>query len=280
MIKQEKPPISPPPSPHWRRLQQPSRVVGRATGKPAPSISRVVDAAAINSNPRAAIPQPPSQPKPATVLPPKASMPEIAQPFWHHIPLLSPLIAMWLRMAKWAINTFVQDEPKPAPDNQNKDAYDRFLSNGWTWIKTILFWGTGAFIIILPLRWILEQIRLLQKGVVGKVSDTLDTKKPSAIPSWIKQILLIALGAILLPLYLRDRLIFGTLKLIWWGVKKAFFLGVQACLFFPLAVLLAVLLLGPDWLAPEGYPNPIDYSNVHQWFKAVERTDRLRIQSF
>ncbi len=283
MIKQEKPAISPPPSPHWRRLNKSSGVVGRPSGKPAAAISRTnaitPPEPTLPSDPADKAPSVP-QPLPAAAAASKRNPILSDQPFWQHIPALSSLIPLGLRMSKWLINSFVKDEAKPATQPQNHDEYDQLLAKLWVKIKAVLFWGTGAFLVILPFRWIFGQVDLMKKSIVGGVSNHLDTKKPSAIPSWIKEILLIVLGTLLLPLYLRERIIWGMFWSLWFVTKKTFLFGTRLCLCLPLAVFLAILPTGPDWLAPAGYPSPVNYSNVHQWFQAVERAEHLRINSF
>ena len=277
MSKQEKPPISP----HWRRLDKSSSVVGRASRRPAAAITRTDTI----TPPKPTLPsdqadKAPSIPQPLPAAASKRNPILSDQPFWQYIPVFSSLIPLWLRMSKWVMNSFVKDEAKPATQPQNNDAYDQLLAKLWVKIKAILFWGTGAFLVILPFRWIFGQFDLMKKSIVGGVSSHLDTQKPSAIPSWIKQILLIVFGTILLPLYLREKLIWGMFRGLWFVTKQTFLFGTRLCLCFPLAVFLAILLIGPDWLAPDGYPNPIDYSDMDQWLRAVERADRLRINSF
>lgn len=179
------------------------------------------------------------------------------------------------------MNSFVKDEAKPATQPQNHDEYDQLLAKLWVKIKAVLFWGTGAFLVILPFRWILGQTNLMKKSIVGGVSNHLDTKKPSAIPSWIKEILLIVVGTLLLPLYLREKIMLGMFKGLWLATKQTFLFGTRFCLCFPLAVFLAILLTGPDWPSPDdGYLNPMNYSNVYQWWRAVQYSEGLRINRF
>jgi hypothetical protein len=279
MSKQEKPPISP----HWRRLDKSSGVVGRPSGRPAAAISRTDTI----TPPKPTLPsdqadKAPSAPQPLPAAAAASKLNPILsdQPFWQHIPVFSFLIPLWLRMSKWVMNSFVKDEAKPATQPQNHDEYDQLLAKLWVKIKAVLFWGTGAFLVILPFRWILGQVDLMKKSIVGGVSSHLDTKKPSAIPSWIKEILVIVVGTLLLPLYLREKIMLGMFRGLWFVTKQTFLFGTRVCLCFPLAVFLAILLIGPDWLAPDGYPNPMNYSNVHQWWRAVDYIDGLRINRF
>lgn len=130
--------------------------------------------------------------------------------------------------------------------------------------------------MILPFQWIWHHYNRLQKGIVGGLSDTFDTKKSSAIPSWVKEILLIVLGTLLLPLYLREKMIVGMFKGLWFVIKKTFLFSMRFCLCFPLAIFLTILLIGPNWLAPSHYPNPIHYSHFTKWVLAIEKADRLK----
>lgn len=278
MSKQEKPP----PSPHWRRLDKSSSVVGRTSGRPAAAISRTNTITPPNPNsPSDQLDKAPSIPQPLPAAASKQNPILSDQPFWQHIPVFSSLIPLWLRMSKWVMNSFVKDEAKPATQPQNHDEYDQLLAKLWVKIKAVLFWGTGAFLVILPFRWILGQTNLMKKSIVGGVSNHLDTKKPSAIPSWIKEILLIVVGTLLLPLYLREKIMLGMFKGLWLATKQTFLFGTRFCLCFPLAVFLAILLTGPDWPSPDdGYLNPMNYSNVYQWWRAVQYSEGLRINRF
>ena len=295
MIKQEKPAISPPPSPHWRRLQQPSGVVGRILGKPAASILRPSTLVDKRETPQAdqAITAK-ALLKPLSPLPNSRnitrSIPESKQSFWRHIPVISWWLSFQLALAKRIIKIFLnhtqknQEQPapeqltskQPIPASSSTTAATQSLVPTpptthdplqWLgqWLGKILFWGTGAFVIILPIQWMLQVYERIQKGIIGGLSEKFDTQKSSQIPKWVREILLIVLGTLLLPLYVRGVLVSGSLRGMWYSIRKSILVGTHFLLYFPLAIFLVSILIGNQWLSPSQYPD------INQWAKAVDK---------
>ena len=242
------------PKPHWRRLDQ------RRSNAPNSLLLRRK-----NTSPEV---------KQAVTENTKAKISNFSQhPGWQKVPFLSWLLTWLLGMARRVIATFTEKEPHhdtPAADKNlqpNSTSMAASRSSPLATIRDrlwqIFFWGSGLFLIVLPWQWIMGYYNRAQQAVVDGVSTTLD-QKTSAIPLWIREILLILLAIIILPFYLRDKLFFGSLYAVWWLIRKTTLFIIIFWLYFPVAVLIAAALLGHQWLIPSQYPN------IGQWIDAMK----------
>ena len=254
MVKQQKNLSSSPASPHWRRLDQqrdnaPSRLPLRAL-KTSNSIKHTV-----SENP-------------------KAKTPTFSQDrWWRNIPFFSWLLTWLPAMSRSIIGAFTAKEPHHDTKTTDKNLQPNAPSTGGSRpsplatvldkLWQIIFWGSGLFLIVLPWQWIMGYYNRAQQAVVDGVSTTLD-KKTSAIPLWIREVLLIVLAIIILPFYLRDKLFLGSLRAVWWLVRKTTLFIIIFWLYFPLAVFIVSAILGNSWLIPS------QYLNIGLWIDAME----------
>lgn len=254
MVKQQNNLSSSPASPHWRRLDQ------RRSNAPS----------SLPLRPKNMSPGVKQTAKENT----KAKISNFSQhPWWRNIPFFSWLLTWLPGISRSIIGAFTEKEPPHNTKITDKNLQPNAPSTGGSRsspLATILdklwqifFWGSGLFLIVLPWQWIMGYYNRAQQAVVDGVSTTLD-QKTSAIPLWIREILLILLAIIILPFYLRDKLFFGSLYAVWWLIRKTTLFIIIFWLYFPVAVFIAAALLGHQWLIPSQYPN------IGQWIDAMK----------